>query len=106
STTLHELSRGARDVWLAIRDWVISEGPDDYRDMVFTRRDARLAIGVEDHQLRASLQELTDMEYLEIVSGTNGKTYYYRLLVARDEDAPVPLLSPEDLENKLNDLPR
>ena len=89
-------------MWLAVRDWVLSEGLDDYRAMVFTRRDVRLAIGVEDHQLRTSLQELTDMEYLEVVSGTNGKTFYYRLLVAKDEDAPVPLLSPEELARRIN----
>ena len=100
AATLHELSRGARDVWVAIRDWVLSEGLEDYRAMVFTRRDVRQAIGVEDHQLRAAMKELTDMEYLEMVSGTNGKTFYYRLLVAKDEDAPTPLLSPADLARK------
>ena len=68
--------------------------------MVFTRRDVRLAIGVEDHQLRAALQELTDMEYLELVSGSNGKTYYYKLLVAREEDAPVVLVPPDDLAKR------
>ena len=100
SATLHELSRGGRDVWLALRDWVVAQAQDDWAEMVFTRRDARLAIGVEDHQLRAALQELTDMEYLELVSGSNGKTYYYKLLVAREEDAPVVLLAPEDLARK------
>ena len=100
AATLHELSRGARDVWGSIRDWVLSEGLEDYRALVFTRREARQAIGAEDHQLRAAMQELCDMEYLEIVSGTNGKTYYYRLLVAKDEDAPTPLLSPDDLARK------
>jgi hypothetical protein len=102
STTLHELSRGARDVWDAVRIWVLSEDLDDYRSLVFTRRDVRQAIGVEDHQLRAALQELTDMEYLELVSGSNGKTFYYRLLVARDEDAPEPLLSPDELARRLS----
>ena len=41
------------------------------------------------------------MEYLEMVSGTNGKAYNYRLLVAREEDAPVTLLSPSELERRL-----
>jgi len=100
ASTLHELSRGARDVWVSIRDWVLSEGLEDFRSLVFTRREVRQAIGVEDHQLRASMQELTDMEYLEVVSGTNGKTFYYRLLVATDEDAPTPLTSPEELAKK------
>lgn len=100
SATLHELSRGGRDVWLAVRDWVISQTGDDYAQMVFTRRDVRLAIGVEDHQLRAALQELTDMEYLEMVSGSVGKAFHYRLLVAREEDAPVTLTSPDELARK------
>ena len=100
SATLHELSRAGRDVWLAVRDWVVAQTGDDYAQMVFTRRDVRLAIGVEDHQLRAALQELTDMEYLELVSGSNGKTYYYKLLVAREEDAPVVLVTPDDLARR------
>ena len=102
ATTLHELSRGAKDIWEKIRDWAVGEGGlESYSDLVFTRRDLRKVTGAEDHQLRSALQELVDMEYLEIAGGAVGKAFHYRLLVARDEDVPVALLSPEELERRL-----
>jgi len=98
--TLHELSRPAKDIWIQVRDWVLREGPERYDDWLFTRRDIRKMTGAEDHQLRSALQELVDMEYLEIVSGAVGRAFQYRLLVARDEDVPVVLLTPEELARR------
>ena len=102
ATTLHELSRGAKEIWEKIRDWMVSEaGLEHYSDQLFTRRDLRQITGAEDHQLRAALQELVDMEYLEIAGGSLGKAFHYRLLVARDQDIPVALLPPDELERRL-----
>ena len=102
ATTLHELSRGAKDIWQKIRDWAVGEaGLESCSDLVFTRRELRKVTGAEDHQLRAALQELVDMEYLEIAGGAVGKAFHYRLLVARDQDIPVALLPPEELERRL-----
>ena len=100
--TLHELSRGAQDVWQKVRDWVWAQAAEQHGEFLFTRRDLRLLTGTEDHQLRAALQELVEMEYLEIVSGNGGRAYQYRLLVLRQEDAPVTLLHPDELRRILS----
>ena len=103
ATTLHELSRGAKEIWQKIRDWIVGESDSDhYSELLFTRRDLRKVTGAEDHQLRAALQELVDMEYLEMAAGAVGKAFHYRLLVAKDEDIPVALLAPDELERRLN----
>lgn len=100
SLTLHELSRGAKDLWQLIRAWVHAQADDRTREFLFTRRDLRRVTDIEDHQLRAALQELVDMEYVEVAAGQNGRAYQYRLLVAHEQEAPVALLSPEDLERR------
>lgn len=102
SLTLHELSRGAKDLWQLIRAWVHAQADDRTREFLFTRRDLRRVTDIEDHQLRAALQELVDMEYVEVAAGQNGRAYQYRLLVAHEQEAPVALLSPEDLERRLS----
>ena len=99
--TLHELSRGAQEVWHLVRAWVIAQAGDCFPDFLFTRRELRQLTGCEDHTLRAALQELVDMEYLEIAAGNNGRAFKYRLLVPNDSEAPATLLSPEELERRL-----
>ena len=99
--TLHELSRGSKDVWISTRDWVVEQAGEHARELVFTRRDLRQATGIEDHQLRAALQELVDMEYLEVVCGATGRAYQYRLMILREEDVPMPLLAPAELARRL-----
>jgi DNA primase len=101
AATLHELTRGARELWEIVREWVLREGPDDRRLFDFTRKDLRALTGIEDHQLRSSLHELVEMEYLEILSGANGKAYRYCLLVTEEQSAPMALLPPEELERRL-----
>jgi DNA primase len=101
AATLHELTKSARELWDIIRAWVLREGPENLRLFDFTRKDLRVLTGIEDHQLRSSIQELVEMEYLETLSGTNGKAYRYCLLVADEQAAPVTLLSPEELERRL-----
>lgn len=99
--TLHELSRGAQDVWHQVRDWVNAEAGGSVRDFLFTRRDLRQLTGAEDHQLRTALQELVDMEYLEVATGATGRAFQYRLLVTTQAEAPAVLISPEELERRL-----
>lgn len=51
--------------------------------------------------MRQSLQELVEMEYLEIMSGCNGRAYQYRLLVedpSQFSPAMRDLTTPEELE--------
>lgn len=99
--TLHELSRGAQDVWHRIRDWVNAEAGGSARDFLFTRRDLRQLTGGEDHQLRTALQELVDMEYLEVATGATGRAFKYRLLVTSEAEAPAVLIAPDELERRL-----
>ena len=101
SMTLHELSRGAKDLWELTRSWVWAQANGQTREFQFTRRDLRRITELEDHQLRNALQELVDMEYLEVVSSGPGRPSIYRLLATTEEEAPVALLTPEELERRL-----
>ena len=101
TSTLHELSRGARDLWNWIREWQQQGHGQASRDVQFTRRDLRQGSQMEDHQLRDAIHELVEMEYLEVASGSNGRAYYYRLCVLSEEEAPSGLLSPTELERRL-----
>lgn len=99
--TLHELSRGAQDVWRQVCEWVNAEAGGSIRDFLFTRRDLRQLTGAEDHQLRLALQELVDMEYLEVATGATGRAFQYRLLISNEAEAPATLIAPDDLERRL-----
>ena len=101
AVTLHELSRGAKELWEKVRAWVWAQASEQARDFIFSRRDLRRVTEMEDHQLRNALQELVEMEYLEVVSGGNGRALQYRLLATTEHEAPVALLSPEELERRL-----
>jgi DNA primase catalytic core len=54
----------------------------------FTRRDVKDATGWSDWQVRTYLEELVQMEYVEIVSGSRGKRLTYELVFdgAPEED--------------------
>ena len=95
--TLHELSRGAKDVWQQARDWLVREAGASLPERLFTRRELRQVTGAEDHQLRQALAELVEMEYLEVAAGATGRAFQYRLLIARDEDVPAYLIPPAQL---------
>lgn len=96
ASSLHELSHASRELWMQLRKWVTELGPD----FTFTRKDVRDALGLEDHRVRDGLADLVEMEYLETVSGGNGKQYRYRLLVHDQAGVRVPLLTPAELEAK------
>jgi len=100
ASTLHELSREACELWQSIRTWVLEQGADRPGDVLFTRRDLRLVLTLEDHRLRANLGELVEMEYLEVVAGSNGRAFHYRLLVTQESATSLALLAPEELERR------
>lgn len=97
--TFHELSQTARDLWAQARELTLERNNQAPQDVVFTRRDLRLRSGVMDHAVRSALAELVELEYAQIVSGCNGKTLHYRLLVFEEEGlSPVGCLTtPEQL---------
>jgi len=100
ASSLHELSHASRELWQRLQQWT-AENASDTKDFSFTRRDLRDALGLEDHRLRDGLLDLVEMEYLENVSGGNGKQYRYRLLVHNSRGVRLPLLTPAELAQKL-----
>ena len=100
ASTLHELSRDAKDLYETVREWVLEHGAAQASDVIFSRRNLRTVTGQEDHRLRQSLNELVDMEYLEIVAGSNGRAFQYRLISGEGAQAASmrELTTPEELE--------
>jgi len=98
ATTLHELSRDARDLLATITEWVGEQGATRATDVVFTRRDLRTVTGAEDHRLRQTLSELVDMEYLDALQGGQGRSYQYRLAAGGAAGPSMrELTTPEEL---------
>ena len=100
ASSLHELSYASRELWQRLQQWG-AENAGDTIDFSFTRRDLRDALGLEDHRLRDGLSDLVEMEYLETVSGGNGKQYRYRMLVHNSRGVRLPLLTPAELSQRL-----
>jgi DNA primase len=72
-------------------------------DGAVTRREVREGSGLPDHRVIALLQELVALEYVEILSGSFGKAFRYRL-ASSSPAAPngIPgLTTPEQLQAKL-----
>jgi DNA primase len=95
--TLSDLKRPAADLLSAIQALIASK-PDG----AATRREIREATGLQDHRVVALLADLVALEYLEILSGSQGKTFRYRLAVSStrtaDRAASLPgLTTPEEL---------
>jgi len=88
--TLHELSISARE----LLDAATKFGGDS-----FTRRQLRKVSGWSQKRIHQAVHELVDMEYLEVLTGTNGKTYEYTVATGEDgEPSPVrSLLHPDEL---------
>lgn len=105
--TLHELTRDSQDLWASIQDLVGETAAASERKsttVLFTRKSLRERTRWDDTRLRRALQELVEMEYLAAASGSQGRTYQYR--VAFQEDAVTPailgeLTTPEQLEQML-----
>lgn len=76
--SLHELSREGQELLESIRSYVEEVG--DPQEVIFTRKDLRQYTNIQDHRIRVALNELVDMEYLSVASGSNGKAFHYRLL--------------------------
>ncbi|MEW6277774.1 MAG: CHC2 zinc finger domain-containing protein [Candidatus Eremiobacterota bacterium] len=100
-STFHELTRGARDLWEALSGWVRQQaGGGRVQDVLFTRRTARHLVNWPRHRVEEAVQELVDMEYLFVASGSQGKAFHYHVL-ADSTAAPCPLgdlTPPEELE--------
>jgi len=108
ATTLHELSREAKDLFQVVSEWVAENNPSRPAEVIFTRRDLRTVTNLEDHRLRQSLNELVDMEYFELVSGGNGRTHQYRVACSGGGKTPSSmreLTTPEERARRWSPQP-
>jgi DNA primase len=79
---LTDLPGTALTLLLAIRDYVTRQADErgvDLEGVTFNRREIRECSEWDDHQLRDNLELLADQEYVEVVAGSLGKRYVYRL---------------------------
>ncbi len=98
--TFHELSRSARDLWELVLPWARGQAGGRVEEFCFTRRDVRSLVDWPDRRVLDALTELSEMEYLFVASGNQGRAYQYRVL-ATTGAAPCPLhdlTTPEELE--------
>ncbi len=97
SDTLHELSTPARELLKAAREL----SPD------FTRRQLREKVQWPQRRLHETLDELVDMEYLVVTSGTNGRAFRYAVVLDENErPSPIKCLThPDELARKLGGEP-
>ena len=99
-STLHELSKAARDLW----DLILKRFSEEKEFTNFTRREMRTATGWPDRRLVQALSELVDMEYLTTDSGSQGRAYRYSILAGNDDSASLSLselTTPDDLRKSL-----
>jgi hypothetical protein len=78
------------------------------REVRFTRRDIRTYTRWSDNQVRAHIWQLVEMEYLLVVSGSQGRRYQYELLYdGEGEDGTsflVGITNIEELKRKAKKL--
>lgn len=106
--TLEELGKAAGELLGAIQEMVTAEATKTGQaseEVVFTRRDVREWVRWPDHQVKAALKQLEDLEYLEVLSGHKGKAYAYQLSVrvSYDRKGLLGLSTPEELAAKLGE---
>ena len=79
---LSDLPGTALTLLLAIRDHVTRQAGErrlDVEGITFNRREIRESTEWDDHQLRDNLELLAEHEYVEVVAGSLGKRFVYRL---------------------------
>jgi hypothetical protein len=96
--TLADLKRPAAELLGSIRSMVATK-PDN----TITRRELREATGLPDHRVAMLLHELVSLEYAEILAGSQGKAFRYRLTSHNGASSPVlaGLTPPEELQARL-----
>jgi DNA primase catalytic core len=107
AATFHELSREARELLEAAQAMLAEPERQNVPDgACFTRKDLRGHTQWPDHRVRVALDELRDLEYVELVSGSQGRTCWYTLRPGASSGtglAPMrELTTPEELERRLS----
>jgi len=107
--SLDELSRWARELVESCRrqveDGRVHHPELTADDFHWTRRQLRERLGWPDKRLRACLDELVSLEYMQVLDGSKGKTFVYRLNPNFSHSPKaLGLLTPDELEAKLKRL--
>lgn len=58
-------------------------------DSTITRRELREATGLPDHRVAALLSELVQLEYAEVLCGSQGQRFRYRLTSSNGASSPA-----------------
>lgn len=108
--SLDELSPPARSMYREIRALCRRRAEElkcKPREVQLSRREIREATGWSDWQVRTYCRQLVEMEYLNMVSGANGRRYVYELApdASEEEDGP-PLRGLADVKELRRRLPR
>ena len=96
--TLADLKKPAAELLGAMRA-LIAKKPDS----AITRRELREATGLPDHRVAALLSELVQLEYAEVLCGSQGQRFRYRLTPANGASSPAlaGLATPDELRARL-----
>ena len=109
SQALDELAPPVRGMYREIRSLCEKRAKEmkcSLRDVKLSRREIREATGWSDWQVRTYCQQLVELEYLYVTSGTNGKKYVYELAwEGQDEESPTlrGLVDVEQLKRHLSE---
>ncbi|HEV2718496.1 MAG TPA: CHC2 zinc finger domain-containing protein [Thermoanaerobaculia bacterium] len=96
--TLADLKKPAAELLGAMRA-LVAKKPDSS----ITRRELREATGLPDHRVAALLHELVQLEYAEVLCGSQGQRFRYRLTPSNDASSPAlaGLATPDELRARL-----
>ncbi len=104
--TLHDLKKHSRELLAEIMVMVEEKATacgEEPHEIVFSRREVREYTKWSDRKVRECLAQLADLEYLRIMSGSQGKLCVYQLTdcVPYQEFSLQGLISPDSLKEKL-----
>jgi len=106
SHTLHDLRKHSRELLeeiIRMAEEKAVEAKREPHEVLFSRREIREYTCWSDRKLKECLSQLEDLEYLQVVSGSKGKTFLYQLpeRCSCDRFALTGLMSPSELEEKV-----
>ncbi len=102
SETLSDVKKPLREAYERIR------GISSQAEPTLTRRQIRDALRVPDSTVRRWLTELVELEYLAVIERGRagaGRVTHYRIVDREPQAAPVSLLSPSELRERVEKKP-
>ncbi len=103
--SVHDITQPGRELYEQIKRMVardLKELDIHQKDYWFTRRDIREFTKLPDHQIKRTIRQLEDLEYLDVRRSSSGGSFRYRL----PSKSAVPavfdgLTTPEELQESL-----